>query len=958
MFTWKPIYEELATKLLVYRERQNELLAWLHEMRDQGIPVVKLEDENPKDTTVPLTEIDPFSFFANFNRAIKNTHRVRCLEILKDKMGLSAPVPSDFDGIPVVNLQKAIFFPFSYDRDDRMVTTLWDLAAEVVSKEPEQVSGELFDRCLDIPQVGLAKLTIGMFWMRPDIYIALDKQNRALLGKRNIDHDVSDGASYLDFLNRARTVLREKPYEFSLNAYLDSRDQGRCWIFQANPKLYDIAGALRDEKLKTWGVKSHKKDISKGDKAIIWVTGAEAGCYALCEIASDVIESDADDDDAVYYRRSPPTGLRSHVELRVTRNLWDNPVLKPAVAASPKLKGLRVGLQGTVFKATPEQYDALVELARNEASSDGRRYWLYAPGPKAKYWGQCRDNGEMVIGFRELGDLSTYKRQADIAKDLQRKQKTKSSCKNDALAAWQFAQEIKPGDVVVVKRGTKAYLGYGIVEGGYRYDSARPEYRNVRSVKWKKHGEWLENAKPIVLKTLTDISKDAEYVEKLNQLIGIDMAETSHVDLPSKNIILYGPPGTGKTYALRTTYMRHFTDFQSAKTREQYAGELVSDMSWWEVITLVMLDMGAAKVGDIQIHPLMKARIARSENRNPRAAIWSHLQMHTKRECENVAYSKRYEPLLFEKSRESLWSIDREAASAEVPELAQKLEEFRNYSPSKGAETHRYEFTTFHQSFSYEDFIEGIKPVMGDEISGDLSYEIRSGIFRQIALRAKNDPDHDYALFIDEINRANVASVFGELITLLEDDKRLGEPRELTAVLPYSRDEFGVPSNLYVIGTMNTADRSVEALDTALRRRFAFIECAPKPELLREAQPANFAVDLEKLLTTINARIERLLDGDHCIGHSYFMGLKEASDPLAALRHVFANKVLPLLKEYFYGDSGRVGMVLGEAFVRRRDQAADLAPGDWGFDGADERDIFEFVDPMDIPAEAFASIYV
>jgi len=246
---------------------------------------------------------------------------------------------------------------------------------------------------------------------------------------------------------------------------------------------------------------------------------------------------------------------------------------------------------------------------------------------------------------------------------------------------------------------------------------------------------------------------------------------------------------------------------------------------------------------------------------------------------------------------------------------------------------------------------------MGEDLAGELAYEIQPGVFRQICQRAKNDPSHQYALFIDEINRGNVASIFGELITLLEDDKRTGEKHELTAVLPYSRHEFGVPSNLYVIGTMNTADRSVEALDTALRRRFTFVECAPQPSLLKKEQPTGLEVDLEKLLTTINARIERLLDSDHCIGHSYFMGMKEAVNPLKSLRQAFANKVLPLLQEYFYGDPGRIGMILGEKFVQRREGAAEIALGDWGIDGADERDIYQFTDPMLLPVEAFVSIY-
>ena len=174
MFSWKPIYQELASKILEYRDRQDVLLQWLAEMKALGIPVIKLEDENPKGATVPLTEIDPFSFFSNFNRGIKVEHRVRCLEILKEKMGLSSPVPSDFDGIPHVNMQKGLFFPYAYNRKDHMTHTLWDFAQEIATRERAELSVDLFSRCLDIPQVGLAKLTIGMFWMRPDHYLAMD----------------------------------------------------------------------------------------------------------------------------------------------------------------------------------------------------------------------------------------------------------------------------------------------------------------------------------------------------------------------------------------------------------------------------------------------------------------------------------------------------------------------------------------------------------------------------------------------------------------------------------------------------------------------------------------------------------------------------------------------------------------------------------------------------------------
>lgn len=322
------------------------------------------------------------------------------------------------------------------------------------------------------------------------------------------------------------------------------------------------------------------------------------------------------------------------------------------------------------------------------------------------------------------------------------------------------------------------------------------------------------------------------------------------------------------------------------------------------------------------------------------------------------------------------------------------------------------EFVTFHQSFAYEDFIEGIKP----ETTADnqVIYKIKSGIFKQISDRAKSaqlkkEPDsparefervfeqlvnsfeesendeieipmkrvtfhvtgiddnyikfrkasggtsHDlnmgklrkiytgevkegtgiwiyyialvdylksnaptlpaivetekdekFVLIIDEINRGNVSSVFGELITLIEPDKRAQGTHPLKLQLPYSKSQFSVPSNLYIIGTMNTADRSVEALDTALRRRFHFTEVPPNPDLLEEVD--NY--DLSEILETINKRIEILLDRDHLIGHSYFLKVEDEQDLLSA----FKDRIIPLLQEYFYSDYAKIELVLGEKF--------------------------------------------
>lgn len=337
--------------------------------------------------------------------------------------------------------------------------------------------------------------------------------------------------------------------------------------------------------------------------------------------------------------------------------------------------------------------------------------------------------------------------------------------------------------------------------------------------------------------------------------------------------------------------------------------------------------------------------------------------------------------------------------------------EFEKYCKER-----RIVFTTFHQSMSYEDFIEGIKPETNDE--GQVEYDVQPGIFIEIAesCRASSDGQFEevydqlikdltdtpeeylelktprgrvfrvkansnqnlslytskeikyqgvlsknklkkefftggaykgwegyasailehlmskyhltkstnygdsklpYILIIDEINRGNVSQIFGELITLIEEDKREGKQEEISVTLPYSKEEFTVPENLYIIGTMNTADRSVEALDTALRRRFSFKEMMPKPELLSESREEGVGevdgIRLENLLRTMNERIEVLVDRDHTIGHSYFLKVKNKQD----LKNVFKDKVIPLLQEYFFGDYSKMEMVIGPEFFEK-----------------------------------------
>ncbi len=210
-----------------------------------------------------------------------------------------------------------------------------------------------------------------------------------------------------------------------------------------------------------------------------------------------------------------------------------------------------------------------------------------------------------------------------------------------------------------------------------------------------------------------------------------------------------------------------------------------------------------------------------------------------------------------------------------------------------------------------------------------------------------------FVLIIDEINRGNIASIFGDLITLIEENKREGQTEALKLVLPYSKTYFCVPPNLHIIGTMNTADRSVESLDAALRRRFTFVESKPQPELLQNASVSG--VDLGRMLSTINQRISILLDDDHAIGHSYFLEV----ETLAELKSVFSNKILPLLQEYFYGDFGKIGLVLGKEFLKEEKFSSDVF-ADFEYEYMHEltdKKVYQIKDVEELEAVAFIRIY-
>jgi 5-methylcytosine-specific restriction protein B len=250
------------------------------------------------------------------------------------------------------------------------------------------------------------------------------------------------------------------------------------------------------------------------------------------------------------------------------------------------------------------------------------------------------------------------------------------------------------------------------------------------------------------------------------------------------------------------------------------------------------------------------------------------------------------------------------------------MKRFNQYKEKK-----QIEFTTFHQSYGYEEFIEGIKPTTetDDAEDGDIEYHIESGLFKEFCERAdqatvqsnpnsatsdgSRTPHKNYVFIIDEINRGNISKIFGELITLIEPSKRIGQPEEMTAKLPYSKKAFGVPDNVYLLGTMNTADRSIATIDTALRRRFQFREMQPDPSVLDGIEVAG--ISISQMLSDMNQKISVLYDREHTIGHSYFLPLK-SNPTIETLAQIFKDNIIPLLQEYFYDDYAKIRLVLGD----------------------------------------------
>lgn len=389
-----------------------------------------------------------------------------------------------------------------------------------------------------------------------------------------------------------------------------------------------------------------------------------------------------------------------------------------------------------------------------------------------------------------------------------------------------------------------------------------------------------------------------------------------HSPITPINRIYYGPPGTGKTYKLQQLLAESYSQEAYSLSESEQLAEFTKGMNLWEVLAAALYDLGGkAHVNDLMNHAYVQAAvIAQNMEKVDRQIIWDTLTQHGTIPPIYANDNIRTEPYIFLKAQGSAWRFFGNWKEL-CAEILTKVDALKDGAKIGSRNAPLYEFVTFHQSYGYEEFVEGLRPVL-DENSGGLSYEIRPGAFLRLCERARMNPDRNYAMVIDEINRGNISKIFGELITLIEKDKREGAEHAIFVTLPYSGDMFSVPSNVDVIGTMNTADRSLALLDTALRRRFEFVEVMPEPSVLDELIVSHDSVDIDmkRLLETMNKRIEALYDRDHMIGHAYFTSLKDvhSSGQFDALKSIFKNKIIPLLEEYFFEDWQKIRLVLGD----------------------------------------------
>ncbi len=608
---------------------------------------------------------------------------------------------------------------------------------------------------------------------------------------------------------------------------------------------------------------------------------------------------------------------------------------------------------------------------------ESQRIVKIAPGSDANLWPDCLANGYIRVGWDEVGDLREFDSRdqfnakfADVFSALYKGNGPKISEK--AGEVWTLS-ELVPGDIVIANKGTSRVVGIGTVtDRRYEKHDELGQFTHTVGVQWDEtQARDIDPIKRWAFKTVAKVSQ-AEYQQILkgrtnapasaptSQAAPVAAVDPVLRDIGNElerkgQVILYGPPGTGKTYNARrfaTWWLNErlspgtgaavLADQEAFRAAEESIAGGASDRrvwwvvanpkewSWTQFATEKSVEYRFGRIernyalvnnGDLIIgyetsptkRILAVARITAGLHTTPQGEKITVVPVHQVAKGptwdeiaadETMAHS---EPVR-NNSRGTLFALSREEASYLLSWVAERDPTLPNLTDADAAAEVGYlTRVTFHPSYTYEDFVEGYKPQATG--SGSLALGLEDGVFKRVCRAARLNPDKPFLLLIDEINRGNIPKIFGELITLIERDKR-----GMTVTLPQSREKFDVPPNVYVLGTMNTADRSIRLLDAALRRRFAFIELMPDTDLLHGAVVGG--LDLALFLEILNDRIAKVEGREKQIGHSFL--LDETGHPISdvdAFAAQFRHEIIPLLQEYAFEDYLELESYLGKGVV-------------------------------------------